>query len=379
MFYSQVILAKKGPLGKIWTAAHWGDKKLARPQIFATDIAETVDSIVHPAVPLALRVSGHLLLGVVRIYSRKVKYLMHDCHEAMIKIKMAFRNTAGGTSDGTTPSKGGTANATSGTGIDLPANTRGGGADTNQQSKGNADNNLNVSNFGEYQDVLVTMDPVTGGIQGFQLPFDLLEDNTAAEDWLPADLNETTLLLEGFNNNNRNNNNMINPSQVLPAMMLRDSLSTSGSGGGRRAVEMTLLDTDSLSSILKGGSSSSLSGSVKKRNQQQENEWAPFDPTAELDSDDEEEDNDNKNNDKNGNDATTTENIDNEVLGPQEPLLTQEVDTNDEIKAKVPEESDELSEIEITRAARPMNDSSSMISDSLVSFLSCFFKWYQVC
>jgi cohesin complex subunit SCC1 len=70
MFYSQVILAKKGPLGKIWTAAHWGDKKLARPQIFATDIAETVDSIVHPAVPLALRVSGHLLLGVVRIYSQ---------------------------------------------------------------------------------------------------------------------------------------------------------------------------------------------------------------------------------------------------------------------------------------------------------------------
>lgn len=28
---------------------------------------------------MALRVSGHLLLGVVRIYSRKVKYLMEDC------------------------------------------------------------------------------------------------------------------------------------------------------------------------------------------------------------------------------------------------------------------------------------------------------------
>mmetsp|Transcript_34292 Transcript_34292/g.77518 ORF Transcript_34292/g.77518 Transcript_34292/m.77518 type:complete len:109 (-) Transcript_34292:1235-1561(-) len=26
MFYSQIILAKKGPLGKIWLAAHW-DKK----------------------------------------------------------------------------------------------------------------------------------------------------------------------------------------------------------------------------------------------------------------------------------------------------------------------------------------------------------------
>lgn len=46
---------------------------------------------MHPTVPLALRVSGHLLLGVVRIYSRKVKYLMEDCSQALTKIKMAFR------------------------------------------------------------------------------------------------------------------------------------------------------------------------------------------------------------------------------------------------------------------------------------------------
>ncbi|CAF1207586.1 unnamed protein product [Didymodactylos carnosus] len=51
---------------------------------------------------LALRTKGHLLLGVVRIYSRKTKYLLADCNEAFIKIKMAFRpgivstNSAGG-------------------------------------------------------------------------------------------------------------------------------------------------------------------------------------------------------------------------------------------------------------------------------------------
>eukprot|EP00980_Cylindrotheca_fusiformis_P008032 scaffold1709_cov95-Cylindrotheca_fusiformis.AAC.4 len=90
MFYSQVILAKKGPLAKVWLAAHWGDKKLGRPQIFATDISQSVESIVNPSVPLALRVSGHLLLGVVRIYSRKVKYVLHDCTEAMLKLQMAF-------------------------------------------------------------------------------------------------------------------------------------------------------------------------------------------------------------------------------------------------------------------------------------------------
>jgi cohesin complex subunit SCC1 len=91
MFYSQIILAKKGPLGKVWLAAHWGDKKLGRKQVFTTDIASSVDTIVNPAVPLALRVSGHLLLGVVRIYSHQVKYLMRDCEEAMVKIKLAFR------------------------------------------------------------------------------------------------------------------------------------------------------------------------------------------------------------------------------------------------------------------------------------------------
>ena len=36
-------------------------------------------------------ISGHLLLGVVRIYSRKAKYLLTDCSEAFVKIKMAFR------------------------------------------------------------------------------------------------------------------------------------------------------------------------------------------------------------------------------------------------------------------------------------------------
>ncbi|KAG5176608.1 Rec8 like protein-domain-containing protein [Tribonema minus] len=90
MFYSSTILSKKGPLGKIWLAAHY-DKKLTKNQIYAMDITESVDSIVHPNVPLALRVSGHLLLGVVRIYSRKVQYLLSDCSEAQVKMKMAFR------------------------------------------------------------------------------------------------------------------------------------------------------------------------------------------------------------------------------------------------------------------------------------------------
>ena len=37
---------------------------------------------------MALRLSGQLLLGVVRIYSRKAKYLLDDCGEAISKIKI---------------------------------------------------------------------------------------------------------------------------------------------------------------------------------------------------------------------------------------------------------------------------------------------------
>jgi hypothetical protein len=39
--------------------------------------------------------SGHLLLGVVRIYARKMKYLFDDCSEALVKLKQAFTMGAG--------------------------------------------------------------------------------------------------------------------------------------------------------------------------------------------------------------------------------------------------------------------------------------------
>ncbi|KAL6614005.1 hypothetical protein ACP70R_036275 [Stipagrostis hirtigluma subsp. patula] len=93
MFYSQFILAKKGPLGTIWIAAHL-ERKLRKNQVADTDIGVSVDSIIFPEVPIALRLSSHLMLGVVRIYSRKVNYLFHDCSEALLKIKQAFRSTA---------------------------------------------------------------------------------------------------------------------------------------------------------------------------------------------------------------------------------------------------------------------------------------------
>ena len=90
MFYAHFVLAKKGPLSRIWLAAHW-DKKLTKAHVYECNIESSVKDIMQPKVKMALRTSGHLLLGVVRIYSRKAKYLLADCNEAFVKIKMAFR------------------------------------------------------------------------------------------------------------------------------------------------------------------------------------------------------------------------------------------------------------------------------------------------
>lgn len=63
--------------------------------LLSTSIPKSVTAIVSldvSTVPTALRHSGQLLLGVARIYSKKAKYLMDDCTEALVKIKLAFRS-----------------------------------------------------------------------------------------------------------------------------------------------------------------------------------------------------------------------------------------------------------------------------------------------
>ncbi|XP_065775786.1 double-strand-break repair protein rad21-like protein 1 isoform X2 [Muntiacus reevesi] len=90
MFYTHVLMSKRGPLAKIWLAAHW-EKKLTKAHIFECNLEITIEKILSPKVKIALRTSGHLLLGVVRIYNRKAKYLLADCSEALLKMKMTFR------------------------------------------------------------------------------------------------------------------------------------------------------------------------------------------------------------------------------------------------------------------------------------------------
>ncbi|ONI20290.1 hypothetical protein PRUPE_2G007300 [Prunus persica] len=89
MFYSQTFLARKGPLGTVWCAAHL-QSRLKKSHYTSTDIPSTVDRIMFPDVPIALRMSGHLLVGVVRIYSKKVDYLYQDCNVVLTSLRKAF-------------------------------------------------------------------------------------------------------------------------------------------------------------------------------------------------------------------------------------------------------------------------------------------------
>ena len=90
MFYSETLLSKTGPLARVWLSANL-ERKLSKSHILQSNIESSVSAIVDQGqAPLALRLSGQLLLGVVRIYSRKARYLLDDCNEAILKIKMVL-------------------------------------------------------------------------------------------------------------------------------------------------------------------------------------------------------------------------------------------------------------------------------------------------
>jgi cohesin complex subunit SCC1 len=93
MFYSEQLLSKTGPLARVWLASNV-ERKLSKSQILQSDIQSSVGAIVDQGqAPMALRLSGQLMLGVVRIYGRKARYLLDDCNETLLKIRMTFKKT----------------------------------------------------------------------------------------------------------------------------------------------------------------------------------------------------------------------------------------------------------------------------------------------
>lgn len=111
--------SKDNPLATVWLAANL-DKKLTKAQLLHTNICKTAKAIINgdssssdeinddlssltgsqletknvliTSEPIALRLSGQLLYGIVKIYSRKERYLLDDVSDVLVKLKSIFKS-----------------------------------------------------------------------------------------------------------------------------------------------------------------------------------------------------------------------------------------------------------------------------------------------
>ncbi|BAT81091.1 hypothetical protein VIGAN_03074700 [Vigna angularis var. angularis] len=90
MFYSHQLLARKAPLGQIWMAATM-HAKINRRKLDKLNIIKICEEILNPSVPMALRLSGILMGGVVIVYERKVKLLYDDVTRFLVEINEAWK------------------------------------------------------------------------------------------------------------------------------------------------------------------------------------------------------------------------------------------------------------------------------------------------
>ncbi|XP_048231365.1 sister chromatid cohesion 1 protein 1 isoform X2 [Ricinus communis] len=118
MFYSHQLLARKAPLGQIWMAATmhakinrrkldklniikiWLRLTLSKSFPFLNSVSNLCrltsffvysEEILNPSVPMALRLSGILMGGVVIVYERKVKLLYDDVTRLLVEVNEAWK------------------------------------------------------------------------------------------------------------------------------------------------------------------------------------------------------------------------------------------------------------------------------------------------
>ncbi|KAL8257451.1 hypothetical protein R6Q59_029492 [Mikania micrantha] len=90
MFFSHQLLARKAPLGQIWRAATL-HAKINRRNLNKLNIINICEEILNPSVPMALRLSGILMGGVVIVYERKVKLFYEDVTRLLVEINEAWK------------------------------------------------------------------------------------------------------------------------------------------------------------------------------------------------------------------------------------------------------------------------------------------------
>jgi cohesin complex subunit SCC1 len=133
-FFNQDLLTKRGALAQVWMASHLSTK-LSKQALTSTSIPKSVQSILGTQLAsMAIRLSGQLLLGIARIYSRKTKYLLDDAQETLAKVKKAFQNEGRAA-------------------VDLPEDQQGAAAGEDGARGGNRDINLRRE-AGDFEDLL---------------------------------------------------------------------------------------------------------------------------------------------------------------------------------------------------------------------------------
>ncbi|KAL8655919.1 MAG: hypothetical protein Q9210_000589 [Variospora velana] len=79
---------KRAPLAQIWRFV-CVEKQLTKTDVLDTDIQIEITRMIHSvAAPVGLRANSQLLLGVVRLYKQKVRYLLEDCDRIVIQIRL---------------------------------------------------------------------------------------------------------------------------------------------------------------------------------------------------------------------------------------------------------------------------------------------------
>ncbi|KAK2943682.1 putative N terminus of Rad21 / Rec8 like protein [Blattamonas nauphoetae] len=98
--YSRYI-SKHGLLGQVWIAAN-SDRNLSKGKILQINIPAAVKIIKEgipteengkKKIPLALRYQAHLLLGLIRIYTRKLKYMADDINEFQARLNTTLHTS----------------------------------------------------------------------------------------------------------------------------------------------------------------------------------------------------------------------------------------------------------------------------------------------
>ncbi|WWD19780.1 hypothetical protein CI109_104244 [Kwoniella shandongensis] len=109
MFFSDDLLtSKKGSFGIIWLMATLGprNKKITRKQLTAVNLAQTCDLIAQPPEPMALRLSGALLVGVARVYNQNYEIFYSDVSTFHSNLRRSiatdFNTSVTGVATGTT-------------------------------------------------------------------------------------------------------------------------------------------------------------------------------------------------------------------------------------------------------------------------------------